>query len=70
MRTCRLRLGIVAAWFGALTIAATPPAAAEYPPQVGQPHPDFVLPRIDNREAVSLAQFRGRKLLLIHFASW
>lgn len=42
----------------------------QYQPEVDAPHADFVLPRIDNREAVSLAQFRGRKVLLIHFASW
>ena len=42
----------------------------QYRPTVGQPHPDFLLPRIDNRDAVSLSQFRGKKVLLIHFASW
>lgn len=42
----------------------------QYQPRVGQPHPDFVLPRIDNRAPLSLSQFRGQKVLLIHFASW
>ena len=42
----------------------------QYRPTVGQPHADFLLPRIDNREPVSLSQFRGKKVLLIHFASW
>lgn len=41
-----------------------------YAPRVGQPHADFVLPRIDNRAAVRLSQFRGQKVLLIQFASW
>ncbi len=59
-----------AAGLAMLTLWAGRPAAGQYAPHVGQPHPDFVLPRIDNREAVSLAQFRGRKVLLIHFASW
>ena len=45
-------------------------ATATNLPQVGELHPDFRLPRIDTREAVSLSQFRGKKLLLIHFASW
>ena len=45
-------------------------AAQWYSPQVGEPHVDFVLPRIDTREAVSLSQFRGKKVLLIQFASW
>ena len=42
----------------------------QYQPRVGQPHPNFLLPRIDNRSPLSLAQFRGQKVLLIHFASW
>jgi hypothetical protein len=46
------------------------PVQGQYQPEVDAPHPDFVLPRIDNREAVALAQFRGRKVLLMHFASW
>ncbi len=41
-----------------------------YAPEVGEPHPDFILPRLEDRQAVSLAQFRGKKVLLIHFASW
>ncbi len=41
-----------------------------YAPQVGELHPDFVLPQLEDRQAVSLAQFRGKKVLLIHFASW
>lgn len=45
-------------------------AAPSYSPRVGEPHSDFTLPRIDNREPVSLSQFRGNKVLLIHFASW
>jgi hypothetical protein len=43
---------------------------AQYEPTVGQPHEDFVLPSIDDREPVALSQFRGRKVILIHFASW
>lgn len=44
--------------------------AAEYKPQVGEVHADFTLPNIADRAAVSLAQYRGKKVLLIHFASW
>ena len=43
---------------------------SDYPPQVGAPHADFTLPSIEDGAAVSLAQYRGRKLLLIQFASW
>jgi hypothetical protein len=41
-----------------------------YSPRVGEVHPDFVLPRVGDREPVSLSQFRGRKVLLVHMASW
>ncbi|MEM7559036.1 MAG: hypothetical protein AAF394_07920 [Planctomycetota bacterium] len=41
-----------------------------YSPKVGQAHPDFVLPSIEDGSAVALSQFRGKKVLLIHFASW
>ncbi len=44
--------------------------AAGYSPRVGQVHPDFTLPGIADNKPVSLSQFRGRKVLLIHFASW
>ncbi len=44
--------------------------AAGYSPRVGSPHADFTLPDIDTREPVSLSQYRGKKVLLIHFASW
>lgn len=32
--------------------------------------PDLELPRVDGDGTVSLASFRGKKLLLIQFASW
>jgi hypothetical protein len=44
--------------------------ADDYAPQVGSLHPDFTLPTIDDGRPVSLAQFRGQKVLLIQFASW
>ena len=43
---------------------------AEYDPRVGEPHPDFRLPRISDRKPVSLSDYRGKKMLLIQFASW
>ncbi len=43
---------------------------AGYGPRVGRAHADFVLPSLADRTPVSLSQFRGRKVLLIHFASW
>jgi peroxiredoxin len=45
-------------------------SAASYAPKVGQRHPDFTLPTIGDRSPVSLSNFRGKKVLLIQFASW
>ncbi len=56
--------------WGCLSFLAASSHAAGYSPQVGQLHPDFTLPGIADKEPVSLSQFRGRKVLLIHFASW
>ncbi len=56
--------------FGLFFSGTAQTAALSYPPQVGTMHPDFVLPEIDSRQPVSLSQFRGKKVLLINFASW
>ena len=37
--------------------------------EVGSLHPDFVLPALDGGFA-RLSDYRGKKVLLIHFASW
>ena len=44
--------------------------AGEYDPKVGQQHADFTLPEIRRGKPISLSDFRGKKVLLIHFASW
>ena len=44
--------------------------AAGYQPAIGQTHPDFVLPSIRDRAPIRLSAFRGKKLLLLHLASW
>jgi hypothetical protein len=61
-------LAVAAALFAPST--ANRVAAEPYAPAVGEPHPGFVLPSVADRAPVSLADFRGRKVLLIHFASW
>jgi hypothetical protein len=43
---------------------------AGYAPRVGEPHPDFLLPRIDDGQPIRLSQYRGKRVLLVHFASW
>ncbi len=63
----RTALTLIAA---SVASAATLATAERYPPSVGQPHPDFTLPNIEDRAPVSLASYRGRKVLLIQFASW
>lgn len=53
-------------------LCCTPPtlAADKYQPQVGESHRAFVLPDIGSGKPVSLSDYRGSKVLLIHFASW
>lgn len=62
-----LLLTLTCAWAGTLS---TPIRAEGYSPRVGHPHPEFTLPSLADGEPVSLSQFRGRKVLLIHFSSW
>lgn len=56
----------IAAW----TLPVLPARAEPYAPRVGQRHPDVMLPTISDGKPVSLSQYRGKKVLLIHFASW
>jgi peroxiredoxin len=44
--------------------------AGAAPPNVGERHPNFTLANIADGKAVSLSDFRGKKVLLIQFASW
>ena len=57
----------------ALAAAALVPAvdcAVGYRPQVGEPHPEFTLPDLRSGRPVSLSDYRGKRVLLLHFASW
>lgn len=40
------------------------------PPAVGDRHPDFTLSAIADGKPKSLSDFRGKKVLLVQFASW
>ena len=58
-----------------LSLGAAPPAAdtelpMRSPPAVGRPYGALVLPDIRTGRPVELASFRGKKVLLIEFASW
>ena len=44
--------------------------ADAYDPQVGKLHPEFLLPDIDTKAPIALSAYRGKKVLLIQFASW
>ena len=50
-----------------LLLAAAPASADGF--KVGEPVPDLRLPTIDGKTA-SLRGYRGKKVLLIQFASW
>jgi hypothetical protein len=64
------KLVLALATCGMMLGSTLPAWAATYAPKVGERHPDFTLPKIDNRTPTSLSSFRGKKVLLIQFASW
>ena len=67
LRSILAAIGLmVACSFGESVDIHAEAAAAE----VGKPYPDFTLPDLETRRPVNLSQFRGKKVLLIEFASW
>jgi peroxiredoxin len=66
MRKLALTLATCGIMLGSTSLAS----AASYAPKVGERHPDFTLPKIGDRTPVSLSDFRGKKVMLIQFASW
>jgi hypothetical protein len=66
MRKSALTLAVL----GILLGSTSGGEAAPYAPKVGERHPDFTLPTIGDRKPTSLSNFRGKKVLLIQFASW
>ena len=63
-------LALALATCGMILGSTSRESAASYAPKVGERHPDFTLPTIGDRTPVSLSDFRGKKVLLIQFASW
>ena len=57
-----------------LLIAASvvAPARGEPPsgPKPGDPYPSYLLPSLRSGDPLSVAHFRGKKILLLQFASW
>jgi hypothetical protein len=39
-------------------------------PKPGEAYPAYVLPSLADGGPLSVAHFRGKKVLLLHFASW
>jgi len=66
----RGRIWTCHALLAAVTALATTASAEPYGPRDGARHGDFTLPAIVDRRPVSLSDFRGKKVLLIQFASW
>ena len=54
----------------ALLLASALPSAGAAEPQVGALHPELRLPTIDGAQTVSLRALRGKRVLLLQFASW
>lgn len=50
----------------------TPASEANAPAltAVGEPFPDLVFPTVDGQQTVRLSDHRGKRVLLIEFASW
>ena len=69
----RFDLGRTLLWSAALSMLAPSALYADDTPtigtQVGQMVPDFRLPKLDGTFG-RLSDYRGQKVLLIHFASW
>ncbi len=38
--------------------------------EVGQMYPNYVFPSLEDGRPVALTSFRGKKVILHHFASW
>jgi hypothetical protein len=53
-----------------LFLTADPGGIPAAPLAVGDRHPDFTLPTITDGRPISLSDYRGKKVLLIQFASW
>jgi len=54
----------------ASALIASNAAAQNTPYRVGEPRPELRLPTIDGSATIDLAQYRGKRVLLIEFAAW
>lgn len=70
MRTVRALLLASLILVGAGSAAAQDAGPKRARVKVGEMHPEVRLPTIDRARTVSLSGLRGKKVLLIEFASW
>jgi hypothetical protein len=49
------------------TVAAAVPVIGK---EVGQVYPQVVLPSLDGKRPLALSDFRGKRVILIEYASW
>ncbi len=66
----RSALCFLAVVAGALVASTGVLTAATYRPVVGEPFPGLVLPALEDGTPLSIAAFRGQKVILHVFASW
>lgn len=64
------RAALLACVLGATAVAGDDLPVEREPLAVGQPVGNLVLPRIDGGDPIGFETFRGRKVLLVEFASW
>lgn len=57
-------------WLGVLLCMTTTGSALAGEPEVGELYPELRLPTIDGSQTISIRGLRGKKVLLIEFASW
>ena len=65
-----MRIRILPILAATILVAASTTTAQKRGAKVGDYHPDYTLPSLANGKPVSLSSFRGKKILLIEFASW
>ncbi|MEE9392857.1 MAG: hypothetical protein V3W41_10170 [Planctomycetota bacterium] len=63
-------IALIAALAFSLANAHAQLTEKSYQPVQGEVYPDFVLPSVQNGSRIALSDFRGSKVLLLHFASW
>ncbi len=64
----RLRCAVILLMVG-FAFSALAEDRPEIGAKTGQMYPDFVLPTLDG-DIKRLSDFRGKRILLFHFASW